>query len=91
MKRRKSSFRHDSIQDPKSISAILKALMDGIEKGRVTFSDEDDKITMKPEGLLNLRLTASQEEHRHRINLRISWESRRRKPPKRKALDVSAK
>ena len=91
MKRRKSSFRHDSLQDRDSIAAILKAMTKGIEEGKVSLSDEDDAITMKPEGLLNLRLTASQEDNRHRINLRITWESRGRKAPRKKALNVRAK
>jgi len=84
MKRRKNSFRHDSLQSQESIQAILKALTDGVAKGKITFSDEDDSITMKLEGLLNLRLTASQEDNRNRVNLRITWENSGRKAPKKK-------
>jgi len=91
MKRRKNSFRHDSLQNQESIQGILKALTDGVAKGKITFSDEDDSITMKTEGLMNLRLTASQEDNRNRINLRIMWENSGRKAPKKKALSVSSK
>ena len=91
MKRQKNSFRHESLQNGDSIQDILKALTDGIAKGRVSFSDEDDSISMKPEGLLNLKLSASQEDNRNRINIRISWENRKRKPPRKKALAVRAK
>jgi amphi-Trp domain-containing protein len=91
MKRQKNSFRHDSLQNRDSIRTILKALTDGLAEGKITFSDEDDSISMKPEGLLNLKLTASQEENRNRINIRISWVGRERQPPKKKRLAIQAK
>ena len=68
----KSSFRHESLQDAESIQELLKAVS----------SDEEGEIRMEPEGLLNLKLTASREEGRHRINLRITWQVDE-KPPKR--------
>lgn len=91
MKRRKNSFRHESLQNCDSIQVILNALTEGIAKGKVTFSDADDNISMKPDGLLNLKLTVSQEANRNRINLRISWEDRNKKPLKKSRLSVEAK
>jgi len=91
MKRRKTSFRHESLQNSDSIRSILKALTDGIADGKVTFSDDDDTISMKPGGLLNLKLTASQEDNRNSINLRIKWEGKERKPLKKKNLSVQKK
>jgi amphi-Trp domain-containing protein len=91
MKRKKNSFRHESLQNRDSIQAILNALTEGIAKGKVTFSDDDDNISMTPDGLLNLKLTVSQEENRNRINLRITWEDREEKPLKKSRLSVKAK
>ena len=91
MKRRKNSFRHESLQNRDSIQAILNALTEGIAKGKVTFSDDDDNISMTPDGLLNLKLTVSQEENRNRINLRITWEDREKKALKKSRLSVRAK
>jgi len=91
MKRKKNSFRHESLQDRDSIQAILKALTDGIAKGKVSFSDEDDSISMTPDGLLNLKLIVSQEENRNRINLRVTWEDRKGKKLKKSKLSVRAK
>jgi amphi-Trp domain-containing protein len=91
MKRRKNSFRHESLQNRDSIQAILKALTEGIAKGKVTFSDDDDSISMTPEGLLNLKLIVSQEDNRNRINLRITWEDRKQKALKKSRLSVRAK
>ena len=91
MKRRKNSFRHESLQNRDSIQAILNALTEGIAKGKVTFSDDDDSIKMTPDGLLNLKLIVSQEENRNRINLRITWEDQQEKSLKKSRLSVKAK
>ncbi len=90
MKQGKKSFRHESLQDAKSIQAILKAVSQGIGKGRLNLSDEDDEMVLQPDGLLHLKLTANQEENRHRINLRITWQSEG-ELPKKKNLRVSTK
>ena len=74
MRQTKSSFRHESLQDGKSIQEFLKAITTGLAKGRLQFSDEDGELIMSPEGLLNMKLTATQDESRHIIDLRISWQ-----------------
>ncbi|MDC1287675.1 amphi-Trp domain-containing protein [Gammaproteobacteria bacterium] len=91
MKRKKNSFRHESLQNCDSIQAILKALTEGIAKGKLSFSDDDDSISMAPDGLLNLKLNVSQEDNRNRINLRITWQDRAKKTLKKSRLSVSAK
>ena len=74
MRNGKRSFRHQSLQDEKSIQDILKAISSGIARGKITFSDEDEKIVMRPEGLLELKVTAAQEDNRNRFNIRVSWQ-----------------
>jgi amphi-Trp domain-containing protein len=74
MQEEKRNFRHESLQDKESIQAILKSLGRAINKGRVTFSDEDGEMLLEPEGLLNVKLTANKDEGRHRMTLRISWQ-----------------
>ena len=91
MKRKKNSFRHESLQNRDSMQAILKALTEGIAKGKLSFSDDDDSISMTPDGLLNLKLSVSQEDNRNRINLRITWEDRQKKALKNSRLSVSSK
>lgn len=83
MRRNKDSFKHESLQDAKSIQDILKALTKGIGKGKLTFSDEDGEILMEPEGLLNLKVTASQDETKNRVSIRISWQSEEKPKPKK--------
>jgi len=91
MKSKKNSFRHESLQNRDSIQAILQALTEGIAKGKVSFSDDDDSISMAPEGLLNLKLNVSQEDSRNRINLRITWEDKKKETLKKSRLSVRAK
>ncbi|MEO5342300.1 MAG: amphi-Trp domain-containing protein [Gammaproteobacteria bacterium SHHR-1] len=74
MQHEKRSFRHESLHDAEGIQAILQALGRGLEKNRLSFSDEEGEIHLDPNGLLNLKLTASKEEGRQRLNLRISWQ-----------------
>ena len=88
MTRGKRSFRHQSLQDKKSIQDILKSISSGIARGKVTFSDEDEKIVMRPEGLLDLKVTATQEENRNRFNIRISWQVEDDGEKKKKSLSV---
>ena len=88
MRNGKKNFRHQSLQDKKSIQDILKAITSGIAKGKVTFSDEDEKIVMRPEGLLDLKITAAQEDNRNRFNIRISWQVDDSREKKKKSLSV---
>jgi len=88
MRNGKRSFRHQSLQDEKTIQDILKSIANGLAKGKITFSDEDEKIVMRPEGLLDLKVTATQEENRNRFNIRISWQVDDSREKKKKSLSV---
>jgi len=90
MRRDKNTFRHDSLQDTKSISKILEAITEGVAKGKLVFSDEDDKIILSPDGLLELKVTASQEDNRQRVNVRISWQVESKTKNNKKSLTVSS-
>ncbi|MCU7948286.1 MAG: amphi-Trp domain-containing protein, partial [Candidatus Thiodiazotropha sp. (ex Cardiolucina cf. quadrata)] len=85
------NFRHESLQDRASIQALLKSISQGIAKGKLTLSDEDDEMVMQPDGLLQLKVTAAQDAERHRINLRIAWQVEEERPKKSKTLRVKLK
>lgn len=89
MRQSKNSFRHESLQDAKTIQELLKSLSTGIAKGKLSFSDEDGEIVMEPEGLLNLKVTASQDDGRHRVNIRITWQAEEN-VKKKKPLQLNA-
>ncbi|RLP52365.1 MAG: amphi-Trp domain-containing protein [Ketobacter sp.] len=73
MRQNRNSFRHESLQDRKSIQEMLKSITKGIAKGELTFSDEDGEIQLEPQGLLQFKVTAKQDESRHRLDIKISW------------------
>lgn len=88
MRKGKRSFRHESLQDSRTISDILQSITKAIEKGKLVFSDEDDRIVMEPEGLLQLKVTASQEDSRQRVNVRISWQVEATDNRKKRVLSI---
>lgn len=88
MRQSKNSFRHESLQDKDTIQEILKSITEGVGKGKLTFSDDAGKLVMQPEGLLHLKVTASQDDTRHRIDIRITWQ-RDEKAKQKTPLSVS--
>ena len=88
MRRRKRSFRHQSLQDRKSIQDMLKSITAGLARGKVTFSDEDEKIVLKPEGLLDLRVTAIQDGNRNQFSIKVGWQVEDTGEKKKKSLSV---
>lgn len=71
--RHKSEFRHESLQDAKSIKELLNAISKGFGKGKLEFSDEEGELVLQPKGLLDVKVTVSEDESRHRLELKVSW------------------
>ncbi|MDH3900076.1 MAG: amphi-Trp domain-containing protein [Gammaproteobacteria bacterium] len=88
MRRRKRSFRHQSLQDRKTIQDMLKSIATGIARGKVVFSDDDEKIVLKPEGLLDLRVTATQDGNRNQFSIKVGWQVEDVGEKKKKSLSV---
>jgi amphi-Trp domain-containing protein len=88
MRQGKKSFCHESLQDKTSIQEILKSITQGIGKGHLVLSDDEDEMTLQPEGLLQLKVTASQDTEKHRLNLRITWTASEGDAKKQKRLKV---
>ena len=88
MKNDDNSFCHESLQDRETIADILSSLQQGLSNGTLKFSDEDNEITLKPSGLLNLGVKASSDSGLNVLDLRISWSSKKPKKLK-KELRIS--
>ena len=73
MMERKGRFRHQSLQDKKSIQKMLDAVKRGIAKGELEFGDDTGEIVLEPNGLMTLRVTATVEDDQSRLDLRITW------------------
>lgn len=88
--KRNNRFRHESLQSEESIKGLLEALSDGLAKGKVVLEDENDSMILEPQGLLRLKISASQDEDRSRITVRISWKEEE-DIPKGKNLKINNK
>ncbi len=90
MKNDEKKFRHESLQDRETIADLLSSLQQGLSQGVLKFSDEDNAITMKPSGLLNLAIKASNNAELNVLDVRISWQASGSKKTK-KAIKLSTK
>ena len=88
MKQDKQSFKHESLQDAKSIEKILSSIGENLAKRKLKFSDEEDEIEFQPEGLMKLKISAAQDGNQQRFNIKVSWE-RDSKELKKKTLNVN--
>ena len=87
----KNTFRHESLQNVNSVKRLLSGLLDGLQQNELRFSDDDDEIVMTPQGLLHMKLTASKEDGRNRINLRLTWQDELKTIARKKSLNIESK
>ncbi|WP_323784875.1 amphi-Trp domain-containing protein [Thalassovita sp.] len=66
-------FRHESLQDRKTIKTLLNALTKGIAAGEITLSDGDKELILPLDGLMTMRIKADRLDGACRVDLRISW------------------
>jgi amphi-Trp domain-containing protein len=81
-------FKHESLQDLKSIGQYLRALTEGVEAGRIELADEDGQLVLHPSGLLNLELRASRRGNRAKLQLKLTWTEEK---PKSKAQSLQVR
>jgi amphi-Trp domain-containing protein len=66
-------FKHESLQDLRSIGQYLKANTEGLEAGRVDLSDDSGHLALFPNGLLSLELRAKRRGNRAKLQLKLTW------------------
>ncbi len=71
-------FKHESLQDSKTIATLLSALTEAISDGKIIMEDSNASLTMEPKGLLHLKISASKEDDQNRLNIKISWQGERK-------------
>ncbi len=77
MKNNNLNFRHESFQDRSTIVDLISSLQQGLSKGQLTFNDEDNTITLKPDGLLYLTIEACADSELNVLDVRITWQDNR--------------
>lgn len=81
-------FRHESLQDRKSIRTLLDALSKGIGKGELALVDGEDELLLPLDGLMTLRLKADRSDGQCKVDLRISWSEQQVAPAKKTAPTI---
>jgi amphi-Trp domain-containing protein len=66
-------FKHESLQDLRSIGQYLRAITEGLEAGRVDLSDDSGQLTLFPSGLLTLELRAKRRGNRAKLRIELLW------------------
>jgi amphi-Trp domain-containing protein len=66
-------FKHESLQDCASIVRYLKALIEGLESGRLEFGTDDQELSLEPRGLLELEVRAKRKGGRSKVALKLGW------------------
>ena len=66
-------FKHESLQDPKSIGQYLRAIVDGLEAGHIELSDDQGKLDLEPAGLLGLEVRAKRKGSRVKFRVELGW------------------
>jgi amphi-Trp domain-containing protein len=85
----KRIFKHESLQDGKTINTILQTIAQGLKDGVLNFDDGNDNLNMSPDGLLHLKLTASQEDGHNRFNIRVTWQDNNYTLPANQTLTIN--
>ena len=73
MKSKQLFFEHESLQDRKSIKAYLKAITDGVSKGVLSLTDNVNKTTLNPDGLIRLNVEVVGERNRRQLQIVLDW------------------
>lgn len=70
---KEEQFHYESFQDNKSISKYLQALIEGLERGQISFSSQSGNIVLTPEDLLQLTIKARKKDYKNKLTIKISW------------------
>lgn len=68
-----NNFKHESLQDSKTIKSLLTSLANGFSKGDMKLGDDKKEIVLKPDGLMNVRIRAEREDGNSKFSLSVSW------------------
>ena len=66
-------FEHESIQDKLSIQQFFSTLVDGIEKGRIVLSAENDQALLTPAELIRFSIKAKKKSGKSKLSIKLTW------------------
>ncbi|MBI5592680.1 MAG: amphi-Trp domain-containing protein [Deltaproteobacteria bacterium] len=66
-------FEHECLQDKHSIQQFFVTLMDGIEKGRIVLSAENDQTVLMPAELMRLSIKTKKKTGKSKLSIKLTW------------------
>jgi len=66
-------FKHESLQDQESIVRYLQALCDGFQSGALLFASDNQRLVLKPQGLVALEVEAKKKNNEIKLGIKIRW------------------
>jgi amphi-Trp domain-containing protein len=85
---KEEQFEYESLHDNQTVGKYLKALIQGFEKGRISFVSEEGRIVLCPNNLLRLRIKAVKKDDTNRLSVRISWKDSQKEEPKESNISI---
>lgn len=71
----KTSFKHESLLDPKTVQELLKNIGKSLSRNDLKFVDSDGStLQLEPSQLLYTKVTAAVEDNQQTIDIRIRWD-----------------
>lgn len=83
-------FRHQSVQDPRSIVEYLQAITAGIEKGHIQLGAGEHLLDLQPTGMLEFEVFAKRKGGRVKLVLELHWRESDEHDPANNKLTISA-
>jgi len=66
-------FDHESIQDRQSIRQYFISLIEGLEKGSITFTSEKDSVHLTPAEMMHLSIRTKKKSGKSKLTIKLSW------------------
>lgn len=66
-------FKHESLQDTKSVVQYLEALGQGFEAGKLALISEDRSMELHPRGLVRLEVEAKRKDEEIKLSIKLRW------------------
>ncbi|PRQ07591.1 amphi-Trp domain-containing protein [Enhygromyxa salina] len=82
-------FRHESVQDRRSIVKYLQALTAGLEAGHIELGTADHMLALEPDGMLEFEIHAKRKAGRVRFGIKLEWREEEEEPST-DALEIKA-
>lgn len=71
-------FVFESFQDRETIKEYFRALMDGIDKGRIVMSSDGEGIELHPDELLRFAVKVKRKGGDSSLSIKISWKDKKK-------------